>query len=54
VYDYGLCYCFLANYGHLMFVDFFYNKLTLAILYCVIGTCDDRKPSFVGAGNNSR
>ena len=27
----------------------FYNKLTLAILYHVVGTCDDREPSFVGA-----
>jgi len=48
VYDYGICYCFLANHGHLMFVDFFYNKLTIAILYRVVGTCDDREPSFVG------
>ena len=31
-----------------MFVDFFYNKLTIAILYRVVGTCDDREPSFVG------
>ena len=30
VYKYGICYCFLANYFHLMFVDFFYNKPTLA------------------------
>ena len=48
MYDYGICYCFLANHGHLMFVDFFYNKLTIAILYRVVGTCDDREPSFVG------
>ena len=27
----------------------FYNKLTLAIVYCVVGTYDDREPSFVGA-----
>ena len=39
---------FLANHGHLMFVDFFYNKPILAILYRVVGTCDDREPSFVG------
>ena len=32
-----------------MFVDFFNNKLTLSILYHVVGTCDDREPSFVGA-----
>ena len=31
VYDYGYCYCFPSNYCHLMFVDFFYNKLTLTI-----------------------
>ena len=48
-YDYGYCYSFLAHYCHLMLVDFFYNKLTLAILYCVVGPYDDRKPSFVGA-----
>ena len=39
----------LANYGHLIIVGFFYNKLTLAILYRVVGTCDDREPLFVGA-----
>ena len=39
---------FLANHGHLMFVDFLYNKLTLAILYHVVGTCDDREPLFAG------
>ena len=38
----------LVNYGHLIIVGFFYNKLTLAILYRMIGTCDDREPSFVG------
>ena len=27
----------------------FYDKLTLAILYCVVGTYDDHKPLFVGA-----
>ena len=27
----------------------FYNKLTLAIFYHVVGTCDDHEPSFVGA-----
>ena len=32
-----------------MLVDFFYNKLTLSILYYVVGTCDDHVPSFVGA-----
>ena len=32
-----------------MLVDFFYNKLTLAIFYNVVGTYDDRKPSFMGA-----
>ena len=48
MYGYGNCYCFIANHGHLMFVYFFYNKLTLAILYHVVGTCDDREPSFVG------
>ena len=30
-----------------MFVDFFYNKLTIATLYRVTGTCDDREPSFM-------
>ena len=31
-------------------VDFFSNKLTLAIFsYRVLGTYDDREPSFVGA-----
>ena len=45
--NYG--YCFLTNYCHLMFVDFFYNKLALAILYHLVGTCDDREPSFVGS-----
>ena len=39
----------LANYDHLIIVGFFYNKLTLAILYRVVGTCHDREPSFVGA-----
>jgi len=38
----------LANYSHLIIVGFFYNKLTLAILYHVVGTCNDREPSFVG------
>ena len=38
----------LANYGHLIIVGFFYNKLTLAILYRVVDTYDDREPSFVG------
>ena len=38
----------LANYGHLIIVGFFYNKLTLTILYHVVGICDDRKRSFVG------
>ena len=38
----------LANYDYLIIVDFLCNKLTLAILYCVVGTCDDREPSFVG------
>ena len=33
---------------YLMFVDFLYNKLTLAILYHVVGTCDDREPLFAG------
>ena len=32
-----------------MFVDFFYNRLTLVILYRVVGTCDDRESSFMGA-----
>jgi len=27
----------------------FDNKLNLAILYRVVGTCDDREPLFVGA-----
>ena len=27
----------------------FYHKLTLEILYRVVGTCDDCEPSFVGA-----
>ena len=49
VYNYGICYCFLANHGHFMFVDFFYNKLTLAILYWVVGIYDDLEPPFVGA-----
>ena len=48
VYDYGICYYFLSNHGHLMFVDFFYNKLTIAILYCVVGNCGDCEPLFVG------
>ena len=39
----------LANYGHLIIIGFFYNKLTLAILYHVVGTCDDHKPLFVRA-----
>jgi len=39
----------LANYGHLIIVGFFYNKVTLAILYRVVGTCDDHEPLFVGA-----
>ena len=39
----------LATYGHLIIVSFFYNKLTLTILYRVVDTYDDRKPSFVGA-----
>ena len=39
----------LANYGHLIIVGFLYNKPTLAIMYHVVGTCDDREPSFVGA-----
>ena len=39
----------LANYGHLIIVGFFYNKLTLAILYRVVGTCDDREPLFIRA-----
>ena len=38
----------LANYDHLIIVGFIYNKLTLTILYCVVGACDDREPSFVG------
>jgi len=38
----------LANYGHLIFVGFLYNKLALVILYQVVGTCDDREPLFVG------
>ena len=46
----GHCYWFLANYCHLMLVDFFLcNKLTPAILYHVVGTCDDHEPSFMGA-----
>ena len=32
-----------------MIVDLFYNKLTLAILYRVIGAYEDREPSFVEA-----
>jgi len=39
----------LANYGHLIIVGFFYNKLTLAILYRVVDTCDDHEPVFMGA-----
>ena len=39
----------LANYGHLIIIGFFYNKLTLVILYHVLGTCDDHKPSLVEA-----
>ena len=39
----------LANYGHLIIAGFFYNKLTFAILYRVVGTYDDCEPSFVGA-----
>ena len=39
----------LANYGHLTIVGFIYNKPTLTILYRVVGICDDRVPSFVGA-----
>ena len=38
----------LANNGYLIIVGFIYNKLTLTILYCVVGACDDREPSFVG------
>ena len=40
---------FLANYGHLIIVGFLYNKLSLAMLYCVVDICDDCEPSFVGA-----
>jgi len=29
-------------------IDFFYNKLTLVILYCVVGTYDDCETLFVG------
>ena len=39
----------LANYGHLIIIGFFYNKLTLVILYRVVGTYDDRKPLFMRA-----
>ena len=49
MYDYGICYCFLTNHGHLMLIDFFYNKLTLAILYRVVGTRNDREPLFMRA-----
>ena len=49
MYDHGICYCFLANHGHLVFVDIFYNKLTLVIFYYVVGTYDDCEPSFVRA-----
>ena len=38
----------LANYGHLIIVYFFYNKLILAILYRVVDTYDDHEPSFMG------
>ena len=38
----------LANYDHLIIVGFFYNKFTLANLYHVVGTYDDREPLFVG------
>ena len=37
----------LANHDHLIIVGFFYNKLNLAILYHMVGTYDDRGPSFV-------
>ena len=37
----------LANYGHLIIVHFFHNKITFAILYHVISTYDDREPSFM-------
>ena len=38
----------LATYGHLIIVSFFYNKLTLTILCCVVGTNDDCELSFMG------
>ena len=38
----------LINYGYLIIIGFFWNKLTHATLYCVVGTCDDHEPSFVG------
>ena len=38
----------LANYDNLIIVGFFYSKLIVAILYHVVDTCDDHKPSFVG------
>ena len=40
---------FLLKHRHLVLVDFFYNKLALAILYRGVGTSDDREHSFVGA-----
>jgi len=39
----------LANYGYLIIVGFFCNKLTLAIFVSCDWYCDDREPLFVGA-----
>ena len=43
-----ICHCFLSNYDHLIFFNLL-HKLTLAILYRVVGACDDLELSFVGA-----
>ena len=45
---------YLANYGHLIIVGFLYNKRTLAILYRMVGTCEDREPLFVGANGQQQ
>ena len=37
----------LANYGYLIIVGFFCNKLTLAI-FVVVSKCDDHELSFMG------
>ena len=39
----------LANYGYLIIVDFFCNKLILAIFVLCGWYCDDCEPLFMGA-----